>query len=178
MIGLKLNQADVNRIKQKINNIKNVDAPGHLVFKYRMNFLNAYADAIQSVMGEVHYTGGSETSDLILGKSFKVNWEGLSPTTVEIKREHGWELEIWEASGDTKRAVKVQGNFAGISASTGKLEYEKALKAEFGDFNAFTQNRQPKRALFTLANELVLANKHIILAEIKKLIKVDIGWGK
>jgi len=174
---LSLNQADLKRIQGKLDKLKQVNTPTSKVYQYKLKVLTDYAQAIQSVMGEVHHEGGSMNSDLVMGKSFQVSWEALSDATVELKRAKGWELEIWEATGTTKSAVRVAGDFAGIDGTTHKAAYDHALTAEFGDFNVVGTQRSTKRALFTVANDLIMRNKELILKEIGKRVVSDMEWG-
>ena len=181
--SFKLNQNDLNRIKKKLEATVNAaQKEGSALYRYRFNILDEYRKSIVSVMGVVDGdSGGSATSSRVLAKSFSVNWDSLSNMTLNVKRKLGYKLTIWEASGETKRSVSVKGNFAGIDSKDNLDAFYKALETEFG--GAHSEGEIPdysKRALFTIANQLVLDNLEQIKIRLASgFIKTakENGWG-
>lgn len=184
MFSIKLNEKDIAKIKNKLNKtIAASQRKGSPVYNYRLDILNDYKETIVSAMGSVDgESGGSPTSKSFIGKDLNVTWAPLSSLTLSTKEIKGWSLSIWEASGETKEAVKVYETFAGIDGSKDQWAFEKALMTEYGgavheggpsDYN--------KRALFTIANSIFNENKEAIKKAIaQKVVETarQQGWGR
>lgn len=206
MITAGVNQSDLNRITDKLNKLKMVltepNNPANPIYNYKFSVLMVYQDAIIRAMGSViaiDYTdgkgpSGSGSYTKNPNESFSHNfhgditislsglgmrhtlWRNLKPYTVMKKRKMGWRMTIWEASGDTEKAVLIhKGEFAGIDGSTHSEELRKARNTEYGDIN--NQHEWPKRALFTVANDIVMSQKEEIEKRIKNIILTYISWG-
>jgi len=183
LFSIKLKAPDVAKIKSKL--AKTVEASqrkGSALYNYRLDILNEYKETIVSAMGEVWGAdGGSPNADPFLGKNINVDWAPLSDRTIGLKRQQSWSLYIWEATGETKSSVEVDGDlgFAGIRK---KDALEKALLVEFG--GALSENDTPewnKRALFTLATQIFRDNREQIKRTIKQKVVETAhqqGWGR
>lgn len=188
-ITLKLNSKQLDNIKKKLNKLENEltseDGP---VFKYMLTIGNGYSEAVLSGMGKT--TTGILTLKSFLGSTQSVNWKPLSPITRGRKAKNGWRLEIWMATGDTARAVKVfsksERNSISVSAGipSGSAEYEKALRVEFASDEGYVSipggRRYDGRALFTLLNTVFASNSKVIGKAIMKAVReaiVKINWG-
>ena len=136
-------------------------------------------------MGEVYGAdGGSPDTDPFLGRKLSVSWEPLSNRTLADKKASGWSLYIWEATGETKDAVKVYETtgFVGIDGNKNPSAFEKALQTEFGGaLSESGPSDYSKRALFTIANSIFNENReHIKKAIVQKVIETarQQGWGR
>lgn len=176
-VKLKVNQQDIARATAKLQKtVADCSNQTSSFAKYKFTILDEYRKAIVSVMGVVPESGGGALSREVLGESFQVRWHGLSEWTLRLKTHYGYRLEIWEASGETKRAVKVTGNFAGIDGDTDPGAYAKAMEVEFGN-----EGEYEARALFTVANAMILKHMPEIKARLKRgfiRTAVDNGWGR
>lgn len=177
-VKLKVNMQDLGRIKGKLDKtVRDCESnPNSSFMRYKLTILSEYQKAIVSVMGVVPESGGGALSREVLGESFQVRWKGLADVTLKLKTYYGYRLEIWEASGETKKAVKINGNFVGIDGSTDPGAYAKAIEVEFGN-----EGEYESRALFTVANALVLRHMPEIKARLKRgfiRTAVENGWGK
>lgn len=186
MFKLKVNQNQLNAIQKKLNSVVNkisANTKSTALYKYRLEILNQYRETIVSAMGEVRGEEGGSVGLEMLGDFQSVHWEPLTERTLNEKRIASASLYIWEATGDTKRAVRIQSDngFAGIDGRLNPDELEKALQVEFG--GAFSENEKPewyKRALFTIANQLFRQNREQIKREIaRKVVETarQEGWG-
>ncbi len=179
MIKIGFNPTDLKRIEDKLKKLRNVDNQGHKVYQYRMDILENYKTAVVSLMGTVSASGGMVSINF-LDKSQVTYWEALADSTIALKKaKGGWKLEIWEASGETKRSVKVRRRegFSGIDKSTDPEAFRKAISVEFGGNVLDHGTAWAERGLFTIANNVFIQNKDLIVKAIGKLIVEDIGWG-
>lgn len=179
MISIGFNSADLKRIEDKLKKLQRVDNQGHKVYQYRMDILENYKNAIVSLMGTVSASGGLVSINF-LDKTQMTYWESLADSTLALKKaKGGWKLEIWEASGETKRAVKVRRRegFVGIDRATDSEAFRKAISVEFGGNILEYGAAWAERGLFTIANNIFIQNKDLIVKAIGKLIVEDIGWG-
>lgn len=92
-----------------------------------------YAERVRFLMGTIHQGGPH-------------NWAPLSELWLSLKKENQWTREIWEATGETKRAVQREGakvtgsrvsSFSGIQGNeTAPGVYaspiSRAINTEFG----------------------------------------------
>lgn len=176
---LKINETDLKRIEGKLNKLKDFGKQGTKVYQYRLDLLNAYKKSIVSLMGTVSPNGGMVSVNF-MDKSQETYWEALSDVTIAVKKAEGSTLQIWEATGETKDAVRVDlpSGFVGINKNGNEEAFRKALNVEFGGYSILTSDKlYSKRALFTLANNIFKENKDLIVKAISKLIREDIRWG-
>lgn len=176
---LKINETDLKRIEGKLNKLKDFGKQGTKVYQYRLDLLENYKTAVTSLMGTVNASGGVVSINF-MDKSQMAYWEGLADSTIALKKaKAGWRLEIWEASGETKRAVRVRRRegFAGIDKATDPEAFRKALNTEFGGTTVLDGPVWSERGLFTIANNIFKENKDLIVKAISKLIREDIRWG-
>ena len=179
MFKISFDSKDLKRIEGKLNKLKDFGKQGTKVYQYRLDLLENYKTAIVSLMGTVNANGGLVSINF-LDKAQSTYWEGLSDSTIELKKaKAGWKLEIWEASGETKRAVKVRSmeGFVGIDGTTDPNAFKKALNVEFGGTTILDGPVWAERGLFTIANNIFIQNKDLIVKTIAELLKEDIGWG-
>lgn len=184
-VTCKLNKSDLSRILNRANAIERAltssDGP---VYSYVLTVSNGYVQAVLSGMGTT--STGVLTLKNFLGEAKSVSWEPLSEVTKRRKIANNWKLEIWMATGETAKAVKVveeKGNAgftirAGIDS--GSKEYEKAVQAEFGGFSNPGDKPYNGRALFTLLNivfkENVAKVEAGLMVAVRKAIKQS-QWG-
>lgn len=175
-VKVKTNSKDAGRIRRRAEVVaRSIESRKGLVFQYTGELVTEYMHAVVSGMGR--FPGDSDAAgSLSYGSfSFDIKWRRLSEHTLEVKRKEGWSMNIWEATGDTKNAVKVYaeagGWFAGI-----KNPDEYVLAVEFGA-NA---DNIPKRALFTEASNAFKANREVIYKNLRTKVFQsfkDAGWG-
>jgi hypothetical protein len=138
---ISLNKADCDRLKKKVLSL---------------------ASGIESKIQEPLKKAGEQYCEIVIshmgfhsgGRVMGEYWKQLSKFWLKQKQEHGWVMEIWEATGRTKGAVRVHNIeqvpggfklFAGISGVS-SAELQKAIQNEFG---AVLEDRNiPSRPLF------------------------------
>lgn len=173
MFKASLNKEDLTRIRGKLNKLTRLNDPSSLVYKYRLKILNEYVEVIADLMGRVSADGGFVTC-YFLGDTASADWKELSDATKAIKQSNNWKMEIWEASGATRKALLnsiniSKGTFAGVQRSGG------------GDDDPYTHAKTAEelnRPLFSLVSGIFADNKARIEHEILNLIRYEIGWGK
>lgn len=194
-ISIKFNEADVKRITGRLQRIgQELTSGRNSVFQWRLLLLNDYKEAIVAAMGSVNVTGGSAKIEgkgkVSFGSPNSVYWKALAPLTINLKQWSGESLSIWQASGQTKQAVRVtaETGFAGIDGGKFPEAYQKALNTEFGGvgkgwdskgLDGFTD--WPSRPLFTIANEAFKRNRENIVRQLQGWIHqtvLESGWGK
>jgi hypothetical protein len=191
---LTLNQADLDRIKGKLNKLnfvtKELSNPSNPLYEYRFSIMLSYQNAVTRAMGSVQVVdyesptksyGSGYHSDVVISLqglgSEHTSWKNLAPATVSIKRELGYRMKIWEASGDAKRGVRihVENGFVGLEPADGEA-YLHAYAAEHG-VGTWSSTTWEKRSLFLVANHVVMQQKEKILARIKQIILTYVSWG-
>jgi hypothetical protein len=188
-----VNKDQLNRITGKLDTLRHncrvkAGSPVYnVVFQYVTQYQATIIKAMASVDGA---TGGAASFD-IAGKSASIYWEALSEYTVRFKEQHGLSAYIWNATGDTQSAVKVEGVslgastrfFAGISKAANQTEYERALAVEFGadkgtsPIGSTNPDKWEARPLFTIANQLIKDNRQQITEAIRFSLMSGVNWG-
>ena len=186
MLSAKFNKKNYEDIIKKLNKLKFVTSelsnPKNPINEYRYSLLLQYQGAVVRVMGAVE--ADVDAADIGNAKQFNVNielqgigskgvsWRNLSAYTIDLKKELKWSLKLWEATGMSKRAVRLdkRTGFVGIDEPEALAH---ALRAEYG----VVQNNVPSRALFTIANSIMLENLPKIRDRIREIILTYVSWG-
>jgi hypothetical protein len=193
---LSLNPTDLARIKGKLDKLKFVTTelnnPANPLAEYKFSIMLSYQNAVTRAMGSVQvidYDNSSKSfargfhSDVVISLqglgTEHTTWKNLAPLTIERKRELGYRMKIWESKGDTKNAVRIhtEDGFVGIDSSTPE-ELRRAVLVEYGGTATQKPNGPvPPRALFTIANHIVMQQKEKILDRIRQIILTYVSWG-
>ena len=186
---LKFKKEDVDRITQRLRKFgKLITDPTGLIFQYKLFLLNNYKEVVAGAMGSVNALhGGRANLGLKFMEPTSVYWKNLSPATLTLKAYRQGtvtsSLTIWEDTGETKNAVGVYGDFAGIDGGRDAEAYKKAINTEFGgslgDLSGWG-GEWPSRPLFTIVNEEFKKNRHEMLLQIASRIthaKQVAQWG-
>ncbi len=159
-VSIKLDSGAMERLTNRMNAIRNglEWVAGPMAVK---GAAEQYYELVISRMGEVSPGGGPVFS--------QTYWPPLSQKWLGIKRAHGLVEEIWEATGETKGAIRVhavQKIPNGFSVFVGLKDVapdilQKAIENEFGvDFGtggiSIYMSHIPKRALFEPAKREML----------------------
>jgi hypothetical protein len=152
-IDIKLEPGAVNKISERIVKIKAaLEAQSASALK---NTGEIYYEIVVSHMGE------SQGGELVFSDTY---WQELSDVWLQEKREQGWVQEVWEATGETKGAVRVFGvekTAGGWSVFVGLKDVDQGIlqKALENEFGVASPNRNvPARPLFEPAKRELAYN--------------------
>lgn len=203
MIKASINATDLRRITDRLNKLKFVVSdlknPNNPVSRFKFSIMVVYKNAIVRAMGSVqvidyHREGEKNPSSDSFARGFHSNvvidlhglgtrqtsWKNLHPLTIDYKRKAKMRMRIWEASGESKSAVRIhsEDSFVGIDDSDPEA-LKHALAVEYGHGTTPDGKTRDweKRALFTVANDVIMSQKNELLDRIRKIILTYISWG-
>lgn len=185
------NEANKKRIIDKVKTLKeNCNTlKGGPVSKIVLEYVTAYQNTIVEAMTSIRGDDGGVATLNVMGMSKSTWWSPLTEYTMDIKRDRGLSLYVWNATGKTESAVKIQEVhipyravtfFAGIDKAGNEDEYQKAINTEFGASGSqFTGDSDTwvSRPLFTIANEVIKANSQNIANAVRSAVMSNVNWG-